>query len=227
LADITCWTLIRDASGGDARAREEFARLYLPLVRSYLGARWSGRLPPEEVEDAVQEVFVDCLKEDGLLERARRGDRSGFRALLKVACRYVALRVEARRARSRDAGLGDSALEALTPVDEETLGLAFDRAWGQALLREAAARQAERAREKGPEARRRVELLELRFREGLPIRDVAARWGVDAAWLHHQYAQAGKEFERALREVIAFNNPGEPEAVERELRELLSVMGPT
>jgi hypothetical protein len=37
---------------------------------------------------------------------------------------------------------------------------------------------------------RRVELLTLRFHEAMPIREIARLWGVDAASLHHEYAQA-------------------------------------
>ena len=224
--ELTCWTLIRDAAGGDAGAREMFATRYLPVVRAFLGTRWSGRLSPEEIDDAAQEVFVECLKEQGLLERVREGERAGFRGFLLGACRNVALRIEDQRRRRRVADGGSSALAELTPADEETLGRAFDQAWARSLLREAAERQAERAREKDDGARRRVELLELRFKQGLPIRDIARRWNVEAAWLHHQYAQAGKEFERALREVIAFHRPGRPDAVQRELQELMALLQP-
>src|SRR5262245_53587095 len=38
--EATCWTMIRDAAGGDPAARERFARVYLPVVKAYLAARW-------------------------------------------------------------------------------------------------------------------------------------------------------------------------------------------
>jgi hypothetical protein len=42
--EVTCWRMIRDASGGDPAARERFARAYLPVVKAYLVARWlAGR----------------------------------------------------------------------------------------------------------------------------------------------------------------------------------------
>jgi hypothetical protein len=36
----TRWTLVRGAADGEAAAREEFARLYEPVVRACLLARW-------------------------------------------------------------------------------------------------------------------------------------------------------------------------------------------
>jgi RNA polymerase sigma-70 factor (ECF subfamily) len=72
---------------------------------------------------------------------------------------------------------------------------------------------------------RRVELLRLRFQEGLPIRDIATRWQTDAAVLHHEYARAREEFRAALLEVVAFYHPGTAAEVERECANLLSLLG--
>ena len=88
-------------------------------------------------------------------------------------------------------------------------------------MQQAAQRQIEQAGESGPDAMRRVELLRLRFHEGLPIREIAKIWNTDAAVLHHEYAQARKEFKQILREVIAFHQPFSPSDVEREYSELL------
>ena len=92
----------------------------------------------------------------------------------------------------------------------------FDRAWAQANMAEAARLQQERAAERGPEAVRRVELLQLRFEENLPNRAIAERWGVDSAAVHHVYALARKEFRAAILEVVAFHHPGGPEALVRK-----------
>src|SRR5262249_33103649 len=100
-----------------------------------------------------------------------------------------------------------------------------DRAWARSLLREAAQRQEEHARHTGAAALRRVELLSLRFHDGLPIRAIAARWQIEAATLHHEYAKARQEFKAALAEVVSFHHPGAPEEVEREGANLLSFLG--
>jgi RNA polymerase sigma-70 factor (ECF subfamily) len=48
----------------------------------------------------------------------------------------------------------------------------------------------------------RVRLLQLRCGEGLPIREIAARWGESPELLHREYAKARKEYHSALREVL-------------------------
>jgi RNA polymerase sigma-70 factor (ECF subfamily) len=219
--ESTCWTVIRAAAGGDAAARESFARRYAPVVRAYLAARWRTGPLRQQLDDAVQDVFLACLKPDGLLDRADAGWPGGFRPFLYGAARNVARRFEERAAnvRAEDCELDD------LPADDPTLSRAFDRAWAAALLRAAAERQAEIARKKSPAARRRVELLRLRFYEGLPIRAIAERWGEDAARLHHEYATAREEFRAALAEVVAFHQPGSPEAVERAVADLLAALG--
>jgi len=98
---------------------------------------------------------------------------------------------------------------------EEPPDRAFDRTWALSLLREAAVVQEQTARARGPEALRRVELLRLRFHEGLAIREIAARWAVDPAVLHHEYARARQEFRAALEEVVAFHEPGSPGQIEQ------------
>ena len=110
-------------------------------------------------------------------------------------------------------------------ADDPSLSREFDRAWARAMLREAARIQEERARAVGEQALKRVELLRLRFQEGLPIRDIAERWQADAAVLHHEYAKARREFKDALMEVVAFHSPGPPAAIEIECAELLALLG--
>jgi RNA polymerase sigma-70 factor (ECF subfamily) len=138
--------------------------------------------------------------------------------------RHVAQRAEARRARQlarEPAGVID--IEGI-PGGEEALSRVFDRAWAKAVVREAAERQSVLAAQGGEAALRRVELLRLRFHEGIPIREIARLWGIDAASLHHEYARARQEFRSALRGVIAFHHPGAPEDVDRECAQLLSLL---
>ena len=150
---------------------------------------------------------------------------AGFRAFLYGLVRNVALRFEQRRARPRRVGSRGPIEADDLPAREDTLSRVFDRAWAKAIMREAAARQAERADALGPAARRRVELLRLRFREGLPIREVARLWGDDPAALHHEYARAREEFKAALLDVMAFYHPDSPAHAERECAGLLGLLG--
>lgn len=105
-SESTCWTVLHAAAGGNDAAREEFARRYAPLVRAYLAAWWRGSPLVGEVDDAVQDVFVECLRDGGMLERAEPGRSGGFRAFLYGLVRNVALRFETKRARRRVVGLG-------------------------------------------------------------------------------------------------------------------------
>jgi RNA polymerase sigma-70 factor (ECF subfamily) len=217
-ADATCWTLIRDAAGGDPAARDRFARVYLPVIRAYLAARWRAAPRPPDADDAAQDVFVECFRAGGLLEKADPGRGGGFRAFLLGAVRNVARRHEGRR---RPA----APLPADLAADDTGPAEAFDRAWARALLREAARVQQRWAEAAGPAAVRRVKLLRLRFGDGLPIRDIAGRWGEDAAKLHHEYATARDEFRAALREVVAFHHPGDTAAeTDRRCGELLAAL---
>jgi RNA polymerase sigma-70 factor (ECF subfamily) len=225
MADATCWTLIEGAAEGRNDARGEFSERYLPVIRAYLHARWGGRLGSAELEDAVQDVFVECLREGGALERAGTGRREGFRAFLLGVVRHVALRIEAARARRIDAP-GRAAFEAdALALEEPTLSRVFDRAWAGSILREAFARQEADAREEGPESARRAALLRLVFQDKRAVADVARQWQVDGDELYREYSRALAEFLRALKAVVAFHHPNSPEAVARECRELIQLFG--
>lgn len=210
---------MRDAAGGNPAARERFARVYLPVVRAYLTARWRASVHPRDADDAAQDVFVECFRGGGALERLDAGRPGGFRAFLLGVARNVARRHEDRR-RPPDP------LPAGLVADDTGPGEAFDKAWARTLLRQAARVQSERAAAAGEAAVRRVELLRLRFADGRPIREVAAAWGVEPAKLHHEYATARAEFHSALQEVVAFHLPASAAGdLDRECRALLDLLG--
>jgi RNA polymerase sigma-70 factor (ECF subfamily) len=222
--DSTCWTLLREAAAGGETARAEFAARYAIVVRAYLAARWRGAPHLQDLDDTVQDVFIECLRDGGLLERARSDTPGGFRAYLFGAVRHVAHRAEARRARQFVRELADGVELDAIHAGEDTLSKVFDRAWAKAVMRDAAERQAIVAASAGEASVRRVELLKLRFHEGRPIREIAQLWGIDAAIVHHEYARARHEFKSALRDVIAFHHPDSPEEVDRECAQLLSLL---
>jgi len=222
--DSTCWTLLRDAAAGGEASRAEFAARYAAVVRAYLAVRWRGSKLLRELDDTVQDVFIECLRDGGLLDRAQADRPGGFRAFLYGAVRKVALRAEARWARQRAREPGEVVDLERIAGGEEALSQVYDRAWAKAIVREAAERQAALAAQRGEAALRRVELLRLRFHEGMPIREIARRWDADTAALHHEYARARHEFRSALREVVAFHHPGSPADVDRECAQLLSLL---
>lgn len=135
----------------------------------------------------------------------------------------VALRFERSFGRQRapiDAAVDPATLE----DDAPGLSKVFDRAWASALLREAARLQTARATELGAEALRRVELLRLRFQEGLPIRAIAQSWSLDPERLHKDYARARREFREALVTVITLHHPGPVREVERRCAALIDLL---
>ncbi len=215
--------MIRSAASGSEADREAFARRYEPAVREYLAARWRHRLDMHALDDAVQEVFVECFRGGGALERLGPPGTGGFRGFLYGIARNIALRAETRAARLRQRA-GDGAVLDDVSADEDRLSQAFDRAWARAIMRQAADRQAALAEAEGAEAQRRVELLRMRFQENMPIRDIAAAWHMDSVLVHREYARARREFRAALLAVLREHNPDEPAAAEQECEMLLCLL---
>ncbi len=161
--ESTCWTVIRAAAAGSPADREELARRYLAVVRAYLAARWRGSPLRPDLDDAVQEVFLECFRQGGVLEAAGDGRIPSFRAFLYGVVRNVARRFESRPVRAA-APLPE------IQANEEGLSRLFERTWAQAIMTEAAQLQQRWASERGPEAVQRVELLP----GGRPARRIVA-----------------------------------------------------
>src|SRR6266851_2004218 len=98
----TCWTMIHGAAAGNAADRDQFARQYAPVVRAYLAARWRNSPRQDDIDDGVQDVFVECFRQSGILDHVDAARPGGFRAFLYGAVRNVALRIETARARARE-----------------------------------------------------------------------------------------------------------------------------
>jgi RNA polymerase sigma-70 factor (ECF subfamily) len=220
-APQTRWSLIRKAAEGIEPDRDDFALLYEPAVRAYLGARWRGTPLLQDTDDAVQNVFLACFKERGALTNVEEGRPGGFRSYLYGVIRNTALLMERTWHRRRDKPWAVPVPPEDLGAQEDHLSGVFDREWARSILREAGIRQSELAGDKGEDAVRRVELLRLRFEEGLPIREIARRWDEEPARLHHEYARARKEYRQALLEVVGHHHPGGEDDVERESSRLL------
>ncbi len=180
----------------------------------------------QDVGDAAQDVFIECFRAGGSLERVERGYGGGFRGYLFGIVRNVALRWESRRA--RESARSQARAEDMADLSsrEDSLTRVFDSAWAKAVMCEAAERQSENAQRAGLEAERRVELLQLRFAEGMPIRDIALTWECDPVQLHREYAKARKEFHQALKDVVASHQASAtPAEIERSCNDLLGMLG--
>ncbi len=221
----TCWTVIREAAGGDAAARQFFALRYERVVRAYLRSRWRSSPLVNEIDDVIQEVFMESFRDGGVLSRVDQDSPGGFRAFFYGVIRNVARRAETRHMRRRDQQPPTGFFNESPDGAEHRLSRIFDREWATTMMREAAARQRANAERKGPDSQRRVELLRLRFYEARPIREIARLWDADPGELHREYARARKEFRKALTEVVGYHLPGSAEAVERECAHLLELLG--
>ena len=210
----TCWTVIHGAAAGEPDQRAAFVRIYAPVIRAYLLRRWRGSPLQQEVDDQIQEVFLACFRDEGALAQADPARGSGFRAFLYGVVRNVARHAETRRARQRETN-GHSALPDID-ADEQSLAAEFDRAWAQSVVRDAVERM---------ERRRDVDLLQARFVDDRPIREIAKAWDEDPAKLHRQYARARKAFQDALVAVVRFHQPDRTrEQALEEARRLLALL---
>lgn len=218
MRDITTrWTVIELAGEGDRVARETFARVYLPVVRRYVSARWEGTSWRAHTEDAVQQVFVECLRPGGAISKVSRDDAWGFRDYLYGVARNVARSVE-----KQHRNLALSKVPEPAERDHSGLQMLFDRAFAGSLIGEALELQQRQAEDSGHAAQRRLELLRMRFWEGLPIREIAKRWDEEREVLHREYARAREEFRDALRIVLAEHCGQHSKLTEEDLREILA-----
>ncbi len=221
--NTTCWTVIREAAEGHPNAREEFARSYMLAVRTYLKARWSSPLMRGYIDDATQEVFVECFRDNSPLKRVGKDITTSFRAYLFGLVRNSARNFEKRLAVPRNQP-GASLSDVEIAADDPSLSVVFDRAWARMIIKQAGEKHRENAKQKGESALRRVELLTMRFQHGLPIRHIADEWNVDAAILHREYAKARDEFRTAMREVIRFNHSGTDAEIEDEIKLVMQLL---
>jgi RNA polymerase sigma factor (sigma-70 family) len=192
------------------------------------GARWRNGALARELDDAVQDAFVECFRDGGALGRADPDKPGRFRTFLFAVVRNVARRREERYVQHARRHADETVDADAREARDERASRAFDRAWATTLLRAAAELQESRASSAGPDAVRRVELLRLRFHDGRPIRDIAALWGEEPTRVHHEYARARKEFQRALRDVLAEhlgNHSDSTDDLDRECRALLESLG--
>jgi RNA polymerase sigma factor (sigma-70 family) len=199
----TCWLLALAAASDAAGSREALAQLHLPFVRSCLAARFSGTSLASEIDDAVQEVFLDCFRADGALSRLDCHRTSEFRAFLYGVVRKVALRFESR---ARQLLVDPDTLTEL-PARDHSVSRLLDQDWARDRIHEAARRHRQRARAGDAAAQLRCDLLQCRFEHDMPIRDFATATGAEQAVLHRQYHRARREFLDCLRAVVASDHP--------------------
>ena len=132
----TCWTQVR---GRCERRRSSSLSVLAAPTCHWCGRscrrRWRKTPLQAEVDDAVQDTFVECMRQDGPLERAEE-DRGDFRGYLfgVVASRGLSTSKNARAA-------GRTTMQTRTSPRSKaatrTVSAVFDRQWAHTLMREA------------------------------------------------------------------------------------------
>jgi DNA-directed RNA polymerase specialized sigma24 family protein len=216
--------MIAAAGAGESVAKEQFARAYGPVIRTYLAARWQLPIAHEAVDDGTQEVFVQCFKPAGALHGVDRSGPARFRSYLYSVVRHVAERIErSNGVRAMQQEHTGFRLDDVERADA-TLSRVFDRAWVGMITRRAWLQMASRAGSE-PHGRERIRILDLRFREGLSSGEIAARCGFDAAFVYQQLRLAKRDFRKALIEVVAsFHPDATAEELEARCVELIGLL---
>lgn len=162
---------------------------------------------------------MEFFKGGGALERVDPKSPGGFRAYLYGVVRNVALTAERRQRRRRDPP-GAVDMDQLADADS-SLSRVFDRAWAEAVVREARGLMAQRA-DRSPAAGRRMRALVMRFERGLAPRQMVEELGLAVEQIYELLREARREFRGALLEVMATYHPAATEAeLEQHCVELL------
>ena len=196
------WSLIRRCAAGDRDARTAFWHRYAGDVRSWLSRHWALTPYRSCVDDALQDVFVECFRPDGALARVDPARAvHGFPAFLHGVVRHVALRVERDRAREHGhrrqfavRAEGRDARDQPPELLERTVAREHVLAALACLDRE--------DRERGTPRSLRTFLRE-HFEEGLPVRLIARAHAEPPELVHERRRRACRRLRECLRRVVA------------------------
>jgi RNA polymerase sigma factor (sigma-70 family) len=223
-ADSTSWSLILGAAARRPEDQERFAALYTPLIKAYLAARWRLPLDHDDVRDGAQESLLQLFRRDGALERADPSRPAGFRAFLYGVVRNVAAMQERKKSRVRESQAATSGVFE-QEADDASLSSVFDRGWAEVVVREARALLQRRAADRGGTGALRARVLELRYQDGLPPREVAPLLGLDVKQVYRLLEDGQADFQEALIDVMASHVPeSSREALEAKCVELLLLL---
>lgn len=199
LDDAATWKLVRAAAAGDEAARNDFARRFDATVRRWLWFRWHRTPLRSFLDDATQDVFVECFRPRGALERVDPElAPHGFEAFLRGIVQHVACRIERSEARNfrRRRQLVDSVTATVSAGTGSPAQL--DRNWALSCIR-AALRQLDRLSPCCGHSLR--EFLYLHFEKGLNVRTIAAMWRQPSPRVHEMRRRACRCFRECLLRV--------------------------
>ncbi len=221
--ESTCWPLLAGAAAGEGSARTQFVARYENLVRAFLSSYLGGGSFHDEIDDLIQEVFVECFRGGGVLHRTVHTPPKNFRAYLRGVSLNLARKWIEKRRKAKEHISEGEVLE-LQHTTEQTASKVFDQLWAEGVVTDAADLMESRALKKSFAARRRVELLRLRFHVGLPIRKIAHQWELPPRRVHKDFATAKEEFRKALADVVTVYCRGSQSDIDEECRRVLQYL---
>ena len=181
------------AQGDDSAVWSDFVERYLPAVRRFVELQ-SPRLSPENVEDAVQDIFVKLV--DLLRRESYDASQARFRTYLAVLMKRVLID------RYRSSQSHDRAIRMLqtSPKTNETMGqsvedpgVLLDVQWRQAVRQEAQAQLL--ANSAIAETTRQV--YRAYVIDGRPVEEVAAQFHMTP----NAVAQVKRRLEAAIQAI--------------------------
>lgn len=195
---MTSWHLVGLAGTDTDLARREFALRYEKFVRRVLAKRWLGTVFRHDFDDAVQEVFFECFKPGGVIEKADVNRGGSFRSLLYQVAFHVAARFERTRRQQHlregaDDWLGELPSQDLSGFEAVTREEVTD------LVREALRRMLQHH---DPDIRSRGQLLERRTCQNERINVIADGDPELAKRLHREHSKAKMEWKQYLVDVV-------------------------
>jgi DNA-directed RNA polymerase specialized sigma24 family protein len=225
----THWTMILHAGQGHEEALEELCDTYWYPLYAYTRRRGLGE---QDAQDRVQGFLADVLGRGDLAKVDQ--DRGKFRAWLLTAMRhFLSKQWDHERALKRGGGQLPLSLDwaraegryAVEPVDIDDAEVLYARRWALTLL--------DRVRERLRGEYEHNDKQDLFDRlqgaltgEGLTgsYREVGEELGLSEGAVKVAVHRMRKRFGRVLRQEVAHTVDG-PEAVDDELRHLISVLG--
>lgn len=194
---MTSWNLVGLAGTDTDLARREFALRYEKFVRRVLAKRWLGTMFRHDFDDAVQDVFIECFKPGGVIEKADPSRGGSFRSLLYQVAFHVAARFERSR---RQQLIREQEGELLSDFPDTDLSgyEAVTREEVTDLVREALRRMVQHH---DPDVRSRGQLLERHTCDNERINVMADGDPELAKRLHREHSKAKLEWKQFLVEV--------------------------
>lgn len=197
--DPRCWQEALAAARGDAAARAAFWAHHARQIHAWLWLRWRHGTLRSSLDDAAQEVYLECFRPGGAmahLDPTRA--HHGLAPFLRAIVRNVAQRFERARRREREHREAYATGRATTDA-----GVANDTAHGAVDHEQLAAALARLERDDpehdGPHSLRTF--VRLHFEQGLPVRAIAHAWHELPAHVHDLRRRACRHLRACLRDV--------------------------